>query len=118
MFTRYDVIRKAEEIVGRDPGRINPVNNLKEKGCVYTTAKNKEHCIAGQILLELGGNIPGGYSKFNGDDVNRLFTRFNVGIELDDDAIVFLGNVQYRADLGETWGRSLQWELSRNAQKP
>ncbi len=112
MITRQQVIDKAREIVARNPGQVNP-SNSSALGCVYST-KQKEHCIAGQIIVEFGGKVPGPYSRSNGSDIESLINsnyRKFIGIEFDDDAINILQNMQMHADGGNTWKSAIQYAL-------
>lgn len=73
-------------------------------GCWYTNVDG-EHCIAGQIVKNLGHDIPGWTDRDNGNEVPRvglfrgLFT---------DEAEEWLWSVQSHADHGETWAESVQ----------
>lgn len=81
--------------------------------CVYTDAEGN-HCIAGQILVELGKSIPAWGGLDNTGTVHQLLggsERENTEHGFNSDAVMFLASLQETADEGGTWGTALEWTL-------
>lgn len=98
MITKAEVKKKTKEIVGRDPSQKNP----GKEGCVYTTRKN-EHCIAGQVIAEFGGQLHRAGSRANKKRIYSLVNDgFKLGIELTDGALLLLQEYQDNADIPRT----------------
>lgn len=61
-MTATITLDKAKELVrdavARFPNRVNPTRESGAGSCVYTSASGKTHCIAGQILSDLGLPVP------------------------------------------------------------
>jgi hypothetical protein len=97
MFTIDDVMKAIE---GIDLSKSNPY-----PGCVYT-APNGEHCIAGQICVELGIEVPEwddevGNDSFGFNDRNpntETFIASPMSKNFTDDAARFISDCQSFAD--------------------
>lgn len=93
-------VRKILVDFGAD--HMNPGADMGS--CMYTNEYD-EHCIAGQVAVNLGVSVPG-----MGDDENEK-TLDDVGAFVEnftDEAIVFLYEAQKWADMGYNWGRAVE----------
>lgn len=86
-ITKQDVLDQLEKL---DPNAVN------DPDCVYTNSGG-DHCIAGQILVNLGRDLPPLDSEENDCGVTHpLMAKYVHGIERD--AILFLEDLQRTAD--------------------
>lgn len=83
---------------------INPTQPNGKMKCVYTDA-NGNHCIFGQVMVDLGLTCEDGWEGYTADHLilDQLKPRF------DDPAAVSLiaQRIQVSADIGSTWGRAI-----------
>lgn len=84
------------------PSHLNP-GILEGDGCRYTD-EDGQHCVAGQILVNLGLEVPGLMDDDNESTVVNVdaFTE-----RLTVDALGFLGDIQSIADQGVEWSTAL-----------
>jgi hypothetical protein len=101
-ITRDDVLRA---VAGLDRNRRNPV---KDETCVYTSSRGN-HCIAGQIITDLGGRVPGYRSKWNTQPLTSIQWNPEVGVEIDGDAFDLLVDLQETADSPITTIPTTEW---------
>jgi hypothetical protein len=88
----YDkVLSTIEAAVGRTPDAMNPTNGL---GCFYTGEDGKSHCIAGQVLVDLGYTVPAYGEDNNQDAINDLLERLDIRHDFDLDARVLMNHAQ------------------------
>lgn len=100
----------ARDAADRDPNKLNPmIGNV----CVYTSPDDSEdHCFAGQILVDLNLPLPEhNIGISTAPHLPGLFTQ---------DALVFLAQCQYEADMGEQltpdkWSRQARRKPWREA---
>lgn len=79
----------------------NPVDEATA-GCVYTDEYGR-HCIAGQVLVDLGLHCP----EYGDNDNAESFLEIERGSRWDARAETFLAEVQSLADDGATWGAAV-----------
>jgi len=111
-YTYDDVMDAATELAEAFPRRTNP---MISDGCVYTDKYRKRHCIAGQILINLGTDLCPTYRNFanRGTDiahVNGVFELF------EEPAVALLAKLQQTADGVGTpvpWGKAVAHVLNR-----
>lgn len=102
-ITLAEVKAEAERIlIDLDPDHRNP--GFDEGGCVYVDADG-DHCLAAQIIVNLGGEIPGYLDPENESRVDEVEWFHDI---LDIDALLWLGAVQREADSGHTWYRAVR----------
>lgn len=90
--------------------RRNPSQGF---ACAYTDPRNpSRHCIAGEVMTQLGVPVPGVDEPQNTANFRRLINADYfpaIGrTTFDADAIDLLERLQERADDGVTWGETLR----------
>ena len=87
--------------------QLNPDGGNK---CVYTDpADPTSHCIAGEILFQLGVPLPDVDSAMNANTIDGWVGEgFVDGFELSRDALSALSSAQCKADGGARWGNALR----------
>lgn len=98
-ITLEDVIRVASEL---------PKNAQNPGECVYTDRTGR-HCIAGEIIVRLGGRVPRGDAPENKRPLAWLLEYgFNFGVRFDTRAEQCLSKMQRKADnKGMPWGEAI-----------
>lgn len=72
-------------------------------GCVYT--KGDKHCIAGQVVVDLGGRLPSQYDPLNGATLfPDLVENFDTGLKFSPASVKLLKDAQGVADTLARWG--------------
>lgn len=103
-ITLAEVKAEAERIlIDLDPDHRNPGLDDGD-GCVYTDLHG-DHCVAAQIIVNLGGEVPGLMDEENNESVSNVGWFHDI---LDADAMDWLNAVQREADSGLTWYRSVR----------
>lgn len=98
MFDDEDIINKTKEVIAQHPfGKMNPGG-----GCIYTNWDDS-HCIAGEVIVALGGKVPGYDQDGNSDTLNTLIAKFDIEIELTPAAVDMLNRLQQSADSRHPW---------------
>ncbi len=108
MITLEQVQAQAASVVERfgtlhkNPGEYGPERDGDT--CLYTNI-NDDHCIAGQVLTELGVGIP-----VYGGDGNKITVDAYSGFKeaVEPDALDWLYRVQSFADGGHTWANAVK----------
>lgn len=88
------------DAVKRYPNRINPRQSSQWGGqsvCLYT-GKNGTHCIAGQVLADLGASLPE-YDSINNSEAFGIDTLPD-SIPMEQDALDYVRAAQYVFDGG------------------
>lgn len=113
-ITRNMVVRELERLPRHKKNVANPTGS-----CAYTSPTG-EHCIGGQVLKQLGVNIPKYDEPCNtGHGIEALVQRQH--IDMEHSAIQLLGNAQFHADRAAgladqwTWGEVVDLVLERPA---
>lgn len=102
-YTLEEVQEEAAKVVAAfEPGTRNP--GVDEMGCMYTTADG-EHCIAAQICVNLGVEIPA-YGMDDNEQPVDMVDGFTASFTFD--ALGWLTAVQRKADNGVTWGDAVE----------
>lgn len=109
-FTNHAVTEALVVLIQENPHKVNPMR------CVYTSPEG-EHCIAGEVIVRLGGRVPGWDKPCNETNLLDLFntTDFDVGITLPRESRDVLYDCQRYADQGETWGNAVRRAFDMNA---
>lgn len=120
MITINDVRAVALAIVEREgTDHYNPAQyDVPENGydyesgmtCVYTSEGGK-HCIAGQILVDLGKPVPSFQSEYSSTMVTHLFEVAPYASyykDIEPAAMYWIQAAQYAADGGNSWGRCVE----------
>lgn len=103
-----DVRAAIEAAVKRHPDRKNPTSGSGDD-CVYTSSLDPDHhCIAGQVLVDLGFDVPdAGHPQNSDTDVDRIVD----ARRFDTKAIDLLLRAQIEFDLAgysnRTWEQTL-----------
>lgn len=106
-ITKAQVVDVLLKVVERFPDQINPLDP-KEGGCVYTGGLG-DHCIAGQVIVDLGGALPDVDEPENngmavwGPFGDGLLDMFVTGLEFETEAKKLLLAAQVKADQLRTW---------------
>lgn len=101
-----------QEIVKLDKNAVNPFymdNSLAppRRKCIYTDNKN-HHCIAGQVLANLGVMLPPISSPDNNLGVHDLARASQFQFDIEDEALLILRRLQAAADIENvTWGKAI-----------
>lgn len=105
-LTLDEVKAEAHRVVKAvGPTHCNPgVDEDSVGGCFYTNSIG-EHCIAGQVIKNLGRAIPGWQETDNGREVPRVAIFRGI---LTDKAEEYLTQVQYEADNAASWAVSVE----------
>lgn len=95
-ITADEVKAEALKLAAAHPRKKNPTRGLYNS-CIYTDKYRKRHCIAGQIMVNLGTDLCPTYtSKANeGMSVDEVS---GVRFAFTDDAIVLMNRLQLAAD--------------------
>lgn len=115
-ITLADAIRFAEEAASEKPEGYIYVNPDGEKAgefgisCAYWDyEKDEPSCLVGQVLHKAGlDGGPMAYWKASGALIFDLSDQLRGVVEIDYDALDFLGRVQMRQDNGSTWRSSIE----------
>lgn len=101
--TAAKVVQRFGEDHKNPKGYDGPVVDDADNMCVYTDPHGN-HCIAGQVLVDLGQPVPEW-----GDTNNSIFAfeLLSYGYDIEDQAIQFLTTMQSIADEDGRWGAAL-----------
>ena len=90
---------------------VNPTNEVED--CVYTDIHG-DHCIAGQVLNDIGLNVPNWDDEYFNNEVIRIVIRrgFFGDVEFEPEAINLLEDAQVSADACNDWGVAVKEALS------
>jgi hypothetical protein len=96
------VRQEMSNILAANPEAKNPYL------CLYTT-KEGQHCIAGQLIKNLGGNLPPVLETAtspNGRKFDVLLGTFDTGLEFEPVAKRYISLLQLKADHGASWAQA------------
>lgn len=123
-LTHEDVVSALTALVQEDPGRSNPTPDIRNperepQGCYYTVPGGG-HCVAGEVIVRLGGSVPSWGDTRNSRSLWALtYVRgdfyFDIGITIPQESINLLMACQTAADEGATWGESVRAALEQEA---
>jgi len=93
---------------------LDRCNAMDKDKCVYVD-HDGDHCIAGEILNNLGFPLPNVNEDVNGLSVRQLLcSQYGVGWEFDPKAVVILAKLQLFADQETSDGNGCAWEVAFN----
>lgn len=101
-ITLEDVRAVAAQVAKGSRRRNLEVNN---DGCVYT-APNGKHCVAGEILVTLGFEVPAFGEEFNQQRIGSMGERYP---ELDTAALNYLDALQEFGDDRMYWREAYKY---------
>lgn len=96
MITHQQVLDAALKYRGSN--KKNPIHGPDDGRCVYTSQDGKEHCIAGQIAVDLGGDAPPYGAMYGLSDNMKNTWEEHTGVEWSAQAFRLLTMLQSIAD--------------------
>lgn len=121
MTITHDKVIQTLEAMLDEPDNMNPrldpdPGHETISGCVYTDERGN-HCIAGEVIVRLGGKVPQWGNPANATELVALCDAssgdfgFDFGIELEDKSWSLLQYIQAEADNETTWHNAITHEL-------
>lgn len=107
MVKAIDIIEMLDQLPDE---RVNPVIN--DINCAYTDSQGN-HCIAGEILVRLGFDVPAYGSNDNTETIANII--YDYELDFDEAAANILAIGQSVADTETHNGLDNAWELAKKA---
>lgn len=111
MHTLEEVQAAVKAAVEAHPNRRNP-EDPREVGCVYT-GKGGAHCIAGQVLIDLGYDVPQWGDDCNGYGIVGLLVESGLYDSFTKQARAYLEEAQTTFDHNQN-GIRPRWSAAYN----
>lgn len=107
-YTEQDVVNAVANAVKRFPGRINPTDSREV--CLYTSEQDPDHhCIAGQVLVDFGLELPPIESGDNQSSISDYLVDGGLSHYFTEDAKTALSVAQSIFDRSTTVGSRRDW---------
>lgn len=100
----------------RNSRRKNPRNNPDTAARCTNTNHQGKHCLAAQVMVDLGHPVPGYQEDYCSAAVESLFShqrnQLQLHVPFSPEQTRTLTRLQHSADEGLSWGRAVQKVLS------